>query len=160
MGEERKAWVVDYDDQHGERHLETFAKKEADARHAEVKVDVKGGVHVTLSESVNVTEAGESWTKAAEAHGLERATVKQYREHVEQHIVSFIEAMKLSEISAQTVRKFEDKLGEDGRSPAMIRKIVGSLGSLRADVQEQGLAARASLSQERPIFRFWWPVSL
>ena len=64
--------MVDYDDQHGERHLETFAKKkEADARHAEVKVDVKGGVHVTLSESVNVTEAGESWTKAAEAHDLE-----------------------------------------------------------------------------------------
>jgi hypothetical protein len=118
-GEEREAWVVDYADQHGERHIETFAKKkEADARHAEVKVDVKAGVHVAPSKSVNVKEAGESWIKAAEAHGLERATIKQYREHVEQHIVPFIGAMKLSEISAQTVRKFEDKLRDNGRSPA------------------------------------------
>ena len=47
--------------------------------------------------------------------------------------------MKLSEISAQTVRKFEDRLREEGRSPAMVRKIIGSLGSLLADAQEQGL---------------------
>ena len=116
--------MVDYVDQHGERHLETFAKKkEADARHAEVKVDVKAGVHIAPSNSVNVKEAGESWIRAAESHGLERATIKQYREHVEQHIVPFIGAMKLSEISAQTARKFEDKLREKGRSPAMVRKM-------------------------------------
>src|SRR6476620_7468538 len=128
-GEEREAWVVDYIDQHGERHIETFAKKkDADARHAEVRVDVKAGIHVASSKSVNVREAGDSWTKAAEAHGLERATIKQYREHVEQHIVPFIGAMKLAEVNAQTVRKFEDKLREKGRSPAMVRKIIGSLG--------------------------------
>ena len=142
-GEEREAWVVDYVDQHGERHIETFAKKkDADARHAEVKVDVKAGLHVAPSKSANVKEAGQSWIKAAEAHNLERATIKQYREHVEQHIVPFIGAMKLSEITAQTVRKFEDKLREKARSPAMVRKIIGSLGSLLADAQEQGLTAR------------------
>jgi integrase len=149
-GSQREAWVVDYVDQHGQRHLETFAKKkEADARHADVKVDVKAGVHVAPSKSVNVKEAGESWTKAAEAHGLERATIKQYREHVEQHIVPFIGAMKLSEISAQTVRKFEDKLREQGRSSAMVRKVLGSLGSLLADAQEQGLAARNAVRDLR-----------
>lgn len=149
-GEEREAWVVDYADQHGERHIETFAKKkEADARHAEVKVDVKTGVHIAPSKSVNIKDAGESWIKAAEAHGLERATIKQYREHVGQHIVPFIGAIKLSEISAQTVRKFEDKLREKGRSPAMVRKIIGSLGSLLADAQEQGLAARNAVRDLR-----------
>src|SRR6476660_6200021 len=111
-GEEREAWVVDYIDQHGERHIETFAKKkDADARHAEVRVDVKAGIHVAPSKSVNVREAADSWVKAAEAHGLERSTIKQYREHVE-HIVPFIGAIKLSEISAQAVRKLEDKLRE------------------------------------------------
>ena len=149
-GEEREAWVVDYVDQHGERHLETFAKKkEADARHAEVKVDVRAGLHIAPNKSVIVKEAGDSWIKAAELHGLERATIKQYREHVEQHIVPFIGAMKLSEISAQTVRKFEDKLREQGRSPAMIRKILGSLGSLLADAQEQGLAVRNAVRDLR-----------
>jgi hypothetical protein len=34
-GEPKEAWVVDYVDQDGERHLKTFAKKrDADAHHA------------------------------------------------------------------------------------------------------------------------------
>ena len=141
-GEEREAWVVDYVDQDGERHIETFAKKkDADARHAEVRVDVRAGVHVAPSKSITVTDAGQSWIRAAEAAGLERSTVKQYREHVDQHIVPFIGRVKLSELSAQAVRKFEDRLRAEGRSPAMVRKIIGSLGSLLADAQEQGLAA-------------------
>jgi integrase len=142
-GNPREAWVVDYVDQRGERHIETFAKKkDADARHAEVKVDVIAGVHVAPSKSVTVREAGEGWIKAAGAAGLERSTIKQYREHVDQHIVPFIGELKLSEVSAQSVRRFEDLLREKGRSPAMVRKVVGSLGSLLADAQEQGLTAK------------------
>ena len=108
---------------------------------------MKTGVHVTPSTSVTIEGAGENWIKAAEAHGLERATIKQYREHVEQHIVPFIGAMKLSEISAQTVRKFEGKLREKGRSPAMLRKVIGSLGLLLSDAQE--LAARNAVRDLR-----------
>jgi integrase len=142
-GEEREAWIVDYVDQQGERHIETFAKKkDADARHSQIRVDVGVGVHIAPSKSVTIREAGESWIRAAEAHGLERATVKQYREHVARHIVPFIGASKLSDITLQSVRKFEDRLREEGRSPAMVRKVVGSLGALFADAQEQGLAAR------------------
>jgi integrase len=142
-GEEREAWIVDYADQDGERHIETFErKKEADARHAEVRVDVRAGVHVAPSKSVTVKEAAESWIKAAEANGCERSTIKQYREHADQHIAPFIGSLTLSEISGPVVRKFEDKLREQKRSPAMVRKIIGSLGSLLADAQEQGLAAR------------------
>ena len=90
-GEQREAWIVDYTDQQGARHIKTFQrKKDADARHAEVRVDVKAGVHVAPSNSITVVAAGESWIKAAEAAGLERATVKQYREHVDQHIAPFI----------------------------------------------------------------------
>jgi hypothetical protein len=142
-GNPREAWVVDYVDQRGERHIETFAKKkDADARRAEVKVDVIAGVHVAPSKSVTVREAGEGWIKAAGAAGLERSTIKQYREHVDQHIVPFIGELKLSEVSAQSVRRFEDLLREKGRSPAMVRKVVGSLGSLLADAQEQRLTAK------------------
>ena len=104
-------------------HLETFArKKDADARHAEIKVDVKAGVHVAPSQSVTVAEAAESWIRAGQAAGLERSTIKQYREHVDHHIAPLIGGVKLSSLNAPTVRKFEDKLREAGRSPAMIRK--------------------------------------
>jgi integrase len=149
-GDPREAWIVDYIDQHGERHIETFGKKkDADARHADVRVNVRAGTHVAPSTSINVKVAGDSWLKAAESHGLERATIKQYREHVEQHIVPFIGTTKVSELNAQTIRKFEDKLRENGRSPAMIRKVLGSLGSLLADAQEQGLAARNAVRDLR-----------
>ena len=74
-GEDREAWIVDYTDQQGERHIETFdRKKDADARHAEVTVDVKAGVHVAPSKSVTVNEAGEPWIEGNEAE-LERTTV-------------------------------------------------------------------------------------
>lgn len=45
-GEIKEAWIVDYVDQQGERTIETFErKKDADERHASVKVDVGRGVH-------------------------------------------------------------------------------------------------------------------
>src|SRR6476469_2817317 len=51
-GQPREAWVVDYYDQAGERHIETFdRKKDADARHATVKIDVSKGIHVAASGS-------------------------------------------------------------------------------------------------------------
>ncbi len=150
FGDTREAWVVDYVDQHGERHIETFTrKKEADARHAEVKVEVRAGVHVAPSRSVTVKEAGATWIKVAESAGLERATVKQYREHVDHHIVPFLGSAKLSDISVHTVRKFEDRLREEQRSPAMVRKILSSLGSLLADAQEQGLAPKNAVRDLR-----------
>ena len=100
LGEAREAWIVDYVDQQGDRHIETFArKKDADARKAEVTVDVSAGVHVAPNKSVTVAEAGESWIKAAEANGLERATVKTYREALRLHIAPYIGAVKLSDMS-------------------------------------------------------------
>jgi integrase len=150
LGQDREAWVIEYRDGNGKRHLETFArKKDADARQAEVKVDVRAGVHVAPSQSVTVVEAAESWIKAGQAAGLERSTIKQYREHVDQHIVPLIGKARLSNLNAPTVRKFEDKLREAGRSLAMIRKVMTSLGSILADAQEQGLAARNAVRDLR-----------
>lgn len=40
------------------------------------------------------------------------------------------------------VRAFEDELRDSGRSPAMVRKVLVSLGSLLADAQERGLVGR------------------
>ena len=49
-GEPKEAWVVDYVDQHGERHIKTFAKKrDADAHHAIVGVAVRAGTHTADS---------------------------------------------------------------------------------------------------------------
>jgi integrase len=135
--------MVAYRDADGERHHETFArKKEADARHEEIKTELRAGTHVAHSRSVTVAVASASWINASEASGLERSTMKQYREHVDLHIKPFIGAVKLTDLTAQAIRKFEDRLSEEGRSRAMIKKVISSLGSLLADAQEQGLTAK------------------
>jgi integrase len=144
-GVEREAWIVDYMDQEGERHIETFdRKKEADARHGEVSESVRHGTHVAPSKSVTVKEAGEKWLASAGAAKLERTTIEQYRQHLKFHIEPFIGKKRLSELTVPAVRSFEDCLrgGEDGRSPAMVRKVLTSLSSILTDAHERGLVAQ------------------
>src|SRR5687768_11641372 len=97
-GVEKEAWVVDYVDGAGARRLKTFAKKkDADAFEATATVEIREGTHVADSASITVKQAGEKWVSSAEAAGLERGTIVQYRQHVAQHIVPFLGSLKLSE---------------------------------------------------------------
>ena len=147
-GESKEAWVVDYVDQNGDRHIETFEKKkEADARHAAVRVDIRKGTHVADSATVTVKEAGEDWIRSGQGAGLERTTTDQYRQHLDLHIVPFLGRTKLSQITVPIVRKFQDELLEAGRSPAMVKRVVGSLGALLADAQERGRVAHNAVRE-------------
>jgi integrase len=148
-GEVREAWVIDYTDQNGERHLETFKlKREAEARHADVAVDVRAGTHTANSRSVTVTEAGKLWLKGREADGVERATLQSYRQHLNLHITPLIGATKLSALTVPFVRAFEDRLRQ-GRSPILVRKVLASLSSILSDAQERGLVAQNVVHQRR-----------
>jgi integrase len=141
-GRESKRWLVDYTDGDGRRRFETFTqKKEADAREAEVAVNLRKGTHVASTQSPTVKEAGEAWIKAADAEGLERTTVDQYRQHLDLHIAPFIGRFKLANLTTSVVTAFKDTLKREGRSPAMVRKIITSLGSLVADAHDRGQAA-------------------
>jgi integrase len=140
-GETKEAWIVDYRDQAGERHMKTFErKKDADAYHADVAVSVRAGTHTPDSRSPTIAAAGELWLRAC--GGLERTTREQYERHLRVHIAPLIGAVKLSQINIPTVRRFEDRLAEANRSPAMIRKIRVSLGAILAEAQERGLVAQ------------------
>src|SRR5262245_1927802 len=139
----KEAWVVDYVDQHGERHIKTFAKKrDADAHHAIVGVAVRSGPHTADSKSVTVARAAELWLESCETAGLERTTLVAYRQLADLHIVPVLGALRLAQLTVPLVRGFEDRLRRDGRSPAMVRKARRSLGSLLADAQERGLVAQ------------------
>jgi integrase len=151
-GERKEAWVVDYVDQHGHRHLKTFArKKDADAYHAKVKVDVRAGTHTADSRSITVAEAGKLWLEAATNAGLERATLEVYGQQLKFHIEPLIADVKLSQLTVPMARGFEDQLAKD-RSPVMVRKVMRVLGAILADAQERGLVAQnvvRSLRRER-----------
>lgn len=142
-GETRSAWVVDYRDQHGKRHVKTFKlKKDAIAFDAQTHVEVSGRIHVADADTITVAAAGKHWLASCDAAGLERSTVSQYRQHLDLHIVPFIGTKRLNEISVPTVRAFMDALRDNGRSAAMQRAVRVSLGSLLSDAQERGLVVR------------------
>jgi integrase len=159
-GVEKEAWIVDYADQQGIRRLKTFKrKKDADAFSASTHVEVREGTHVADRATVTVKEAAENWIKSGEAAGLEKATLAQYRQHVELHILPFIGRTKLSQISVPAVRHFQDRLrsGDESlpdddprkepRSVAMVKRVTGSLGSILADAQDRGLVARNAVRE-------------
>src|SRR5262245_26722626 len=129
-GQVREAWIVDYADQQGERHIETFEKKkEADAFHDTVRVDVRKGVHTPASKSPTVAEAAEIWIARVEADGRERTTVRQYRQHANLHIVPRLGAVKLSALSVSRCELLRDDLLL-GLSRATARKVLTSFKSI------------------------------
>jgi integrase len=141
-GEVREAWVVDYVDQHGERHLKTFARKrDADAYHAIAVSDVRAGIHTADSRSATIASAGQLWIASSEAARLERVTIASYQQILGRHITPLIGGIKLSQFSVPLARAFEDRLRAD-RSPQMVRKVLGALGAILADAQERGLVAQ------------------
>jgi integrase len=152
-GEPQEAWIVDYVDQHGKRHIKTFSKKKAaDGYHATVVVEVREGRHTADSDSITVAEAGKHWIGACEANNLERTTTEEYQRHLDLHITPYLGNVKLSKLTAPMVSEFRTKLRngtpapgqETGtmRSPAMVKKILCSLSSLLGDAHEVGYVAQ------------------
>jgi integrase len=142
-GEEKTAWMVDYGDANGVRRQKTFAKKkDADAYFAKVKVDISEGTHVADRATVTVADAGDDWIKSCKASGLERTTTDGYENHLELHLKPYLGRTLLSKLTVPAIRNLQDKLREEGRSPAMVKRVTVSLGSIIADAQERGLVAR------------------
>lgn len=147
-GEAKEAWVVDYADNGGVRRLKTFErKKEADAFKAAATTQIVEGIHIAESQTVTVEKAAGDWLHSCEQAGLERATLDQYRQHVDLHIKPFLGSVQLSKLSVPTVRQFQDRLREEGRSPAMVKRATVSLGGILADAQERGTSARNAVRE-------------
>jgi|SRR5215217_535478 len=142
-GVEQSGWQADYKGADGKRHRPTFAKKkDAEAYLLKARGEVRDGVHVPDSATITVEEAGKLWLKSGAAAGLERTTIDQRKQHLNLHIVPFIGNDKLNKITVPSVRAFQDRLAEAGRSPAMVKRVTVSLGSIFADSQLRGQAIR------------------
>ena len=147
-GDELEAWVVDYSDTEGVRHLKTFKlKKDAETFEAEARQQILAGTHVPHFKSKTVAEAGALWLATAKGAELGRATILLYEELLRLHIVPFIGSMKLAQLSVPVVRAFEDKLKEKGRSPSMVARVLVALGSILADAQDRGLTVHNAVRE-------------
>ena len=148
-GEAKEAWIVDYTDQEGDRHIETFKKKkDADAHEANVKVDVRKGTHTAPSKSITVAEAAERWIKRVEADDRERGTLAQYRQHIRLHIVPRIGKLKLAELTSGRVEAFRDELLVKLSRP-MARKVLTSVKSLLKVAKHAHVADDVSVGRSK-----------
>jgi len=154
-GEERQAYLVQYStaelDSRGKRkrHVKFFdRKKDADAFHAQVRVDVGKGVHVPASKSITVEAAGRGWIDSC--GDLERTTVDGYQQHLNLHINPYLGGLKIPALTVSIVRVWQDKLRKgvpapgqaqaEPRTADMVKRVTTSLGSLIADAVERGHA--------------------
>jgi integrase len=138
---EQTAWVADYSDQAGKRHIKTFkTKRDAAAWLVSAQHEVRHGVHTAESTSITVGEAAQLWLERGRLEDLERGTLRQYRGHVVHHIVPRIGGEKLARLSTPAVGKFRDDLLRSG-SRVMARKVLASLKSILREAQGRGLVA-------------------
>jgi integrase len=140
-GETKEAWITDFTDGTGNRHIRTFQqKKKADAYEASVAVAVNAGTHVALDGNRTIAQAAEDWIKRVEANGMrgdgpaERSTVRQYRQHVKHHMMPRIGKLKLAKLTKKDIENFRDGLleqdGDKVMSRAMANKVMTSFKSL------------------------------
>jgi integrase len=142
-GEQREAWIVHYSDQDGRPHIQTFAKKkDADAYHATVRVDVGLGVHTAASKSTIVAQAADDWLKYVQLEGRESATILGYRIHVNRHIVPRLGGEKLAKLTTPHVNKFRDELLASVASRGLARAILKSFKAILKDAHRRGNVAQ------------------
>ncbi|WIG51012.1 MAG: hypothetical protein OJF48_001929 [Afipia sp.] len=137
-------WRASYTDGAGVRRTKQFARKsDGEAWLVEIRHDVARGLHTPGSISPTVKEAAALWIKRCNEKKLEPMTIKGYEEHVDLHIVPFIGAKKLSDLTVPAVNAFADSLRDAGRSSEMIKRVVRSLGAIFKEARRRGLSAAA-----------------
>jgi integrase len=149
-GEEKIAWIADYFDQDGKRHIKTFpTKKAADAWLVGTRSEVSRGVHTPESTSITITDAAELWMKRGSLDGLERSTLESYRSHIERYVTPLLGAIKLARLTTPAIEAFRDELLKRGLSRSMARKVLISVKSIVREAQRRGLVAHNAATPVR-----------
>jgi integrase len=140
---EMRWWLADYKDGTGRRHQVRFKrKKDAEAHEQTQRVAIRAGTHVSLDSNLTVADVAEKWITKVEANARERSTSRQYRQHINLHILPRIGALKLGKLQKGHVEAFRDSLisGDQALSRPMAHKVLRSLKSMLKVVRCSHLA--------------------
>ena len=140
-GEVREAWLVNYTDHDGARRIETFdRRRDAEARHAEIQINLRAGTHTAPSQSPTVSEAAADWIVRAKLEQLEPATVTLYVQLVN-HIERRIGRQKLADLTTPGLSRFRDELLLSLPRP-LARKVLTALKGILREAQRRGNVAQ------------------
>jgi hypothetical protein len=133
--------MVPYRDAEGDRCQETFdRKKDADARQAEIKIDIRAGTHVAPSKSPTVAGLRAHRTDDQSAGGVETADWYAFTKLVEAHHSSLsLKDLRLDAVLGQNVQGFGTDLQP---FPDASRKHHGLCAVLDQFLNVNGLNAR------------------
>ena len=148
-------WRVDYKDAQGVRRAKSFDKK-GDATDWKTKVEneLKNGIHTPDSISPTFSDAAKLFLQRAERDNLENSTIRQYRSHLDIHLLPKLGGTKLSKITAPMLEVVFDNLEREGRSRAMVCKLLTTLRGVLSEAQRRGLIAHnAALVVKRRLTR-------
>jgi integrase len=141
-GVTRTAWVVDYSDRQGKRHWKTFRlKRDADAALIKIQGEVQAGTHTPASASITVKEACAIWYKHNVAEGLEAATLRNYKGHLDRYLIPLLGRVRLAQLTTPKVAVFRDELLQS-TTRQTARKLVSVLRSVLAQAQERCLVGQ------------------
>jgi integrase len=142
-GEARESWIVDYVDQHGDRHTQAFSTRRAAAAWAtQAEHEVAAGTHSPPTGSTTIAEAFQLWIANCVDEGLEYGTIRQRRQHLKHHVAPFVGTVTLAELTLPRVNHFVTQLRAAGRSLAMRRKVLTNLKTAISYAQGLGLVAQ------------------
>lgn len=135
------AWIADYFDGDGQRHIKTFSTRSAAKEWLpKTQHEIRQGVHVPDSTSHTLREAADAWIATSEAEGLESSTLRQRRLHVG-HILALLDGdTKLSRYSVTRLEAARNELLK-AHSRAMARKIIVSLRAILKQAKAVHLAS-------------------
>jgi integrase len=135
-------WQVDYKDQQGKRRSRQFkTKQQAVDYETTVRGEMRTGVHVADAASVTVEKAGELWLDQCRNEELEIGTIRNYRAHLDLHILPRLGGVKLSRLTRPMVETFKDQLIKK-HSKKLAAKVLVSLKAMMGDAMRRGLVGQ------------------
>lgn len=137
-GQKKSAWLVDYKDQTGKRRSRQFStKKEADAYADRARDEIRQGRHTHDRDSITVSVAADLWLDAKDVEGLERSTLKRYRELADLYIKPKFGELKLTALSKPILQDWRLELLRDN-SRSMAAKVLSALTAVLNHAMEIG----------------------
>ena len=149
-GKAKSAWVCRVLRPKGKRRLKTFKTKREAEDFGPPRASTSSAACTSPTATASPsTEAGQLWIETGKENGLVRSSLEQCRSTWTCTSPRSSATMKLSKLDVPAIRAFEGDLRANGRSPALTKKVLSSLGGIIADAQERGLAMHNPVREMR-----------
>lgn len=126
----RGKWVLDYRDQHGERHWETVegSRKDAESVLADRIKEIGKGEYQSVKDQKTFNELIEAYREMHINVNLRGSTREDYNGRINLHILPYFSNIKIQRITPEMVEKFKAHLLEHFEKQAKRKDVQGEVG--------------------------------